>query len=89
MLPAFPQLGLCGAVLARRPHQSMLGLPPAAPSAHAEPEAEAKTSARQAGHRGGRSNDTLVHLHTRDDAIPENLLEIWLWDTREMTEEGG
>ena len=33
VLPALPPLGLCGAVLARRPHQSMLGLPPAAPSA--------------------------------------------------------
>ena len=75
--------------VARGPHQSMLGLPPAAPSAHAEPKSEAKTSARQAGHRGSRSNEPLVHLHTRDDAVPANLLEIWLWDTREMTQEGG
>ena len=60
-------------MLARGPLEEMLGLPPAAPSAHAEPEAEAKTSARQAGRRGGRSNEPLVHLHTRDDAIPEHL----------------
>ena len=88
-LQALPPLGLCGAVLARRPPQSMLGLPPAAPSARAEPEAETKTSARQTGDRGGNRNEPLVHLHTRDDAMPENLLEIWLWDTRGMPEEGG
>ena len=90
VLRSLPPLGLLyGEMLARRPLREMLGLRPAAPSAHAEGEAEAKTSARQAGHRGGRSNEPLVHLHTRDDAMPENLLDIWLWDTREMTEEGG
>ncbi|MDA8584254.1 hypothetical protein N9L68_08455 [bacterium] len=38
----------------------------------------AQLQAHTAGHRGGRSNEPLVHLHTQYDAVLENLLEICL-----------